>query len=391
MEANDISKWAARSAALAQLSAGLGTEMADVVERMHGSIGQFPSPWGELEREHTSGITGLVYGCVKTSMSAAHWGLRQAAHTLRGLDQDDEDWLPVEAAINGVCGDGLVDKGNPLAIDMQFAGEVAATSDNAETLLLFVHGLCMSEFGWQEPSHLRARERLAEQLNARIAYLRYNSGLHISENGERLAELLESYAANDKRIVVIGHSMGGLITRSACHYAEQAGHSWLGKLNQLVCLGTPHNGAPLERLGNFANSLLKTTPYTKPLARLGNLRSSGICDLRHGNLLHGDWREVTDPDHFDDCRTAVPTQAHVDYLLVAGTRSTEIPDSPYEAKHDLLVTVASAWAQSRKPSRSLDGDNIERKLVANTNHMNLLWDAEVYQLIAEWLGTVAKQ
>lgn len=387
---NDVSKWAARSAALAQMGAGLGVELADVVERMHGSIAQLPSPLAELEREHTRGITGFVYGWVKTSMSAAHWGLRHAASSLSGLDQDDEDWMPVRAAINGVCGDALADQANPLAIEMAFEGEQAADRADSNTLLLFVHGLCMSEHGWQEPSHLMARSRMAEQLNARIAYLRYNTGLHMSENGERLAEMLEAYTEGDQRIVIVGHSMGGLVTRSACHYAQQAGHQWQHKLSHVVCLGTPHNGAPLERLGNFANTMLKTTPYTKPLARLGNIRSAGICDLRHGNLLHSDWREVSDPDHYDDCRTPVPLLPEVNYLLVAGTRSQDVPENPFEAKHDLLVTVASAWAQSHKPSRSLAGDNIQRELLASTNHMDLLWDAKVYHLVSEWLASSAK-
>lgn len=387
MANKDVTKWLARSASLVQMGAGLGSEITDVVERMHGSIGQRPLPWSKLESEHTKGITGFVYGCVKTSFASAHWGLRHVAHSLAELDESDVAWQPIHAAMNGVCGDSLEDKGNPLAMKMQFVEEQAAVSESSETLLLFVHGLCMGESGWLEPSHLAARDQLANQLNARVAYLRYNSGLHISENGELFAQLLEDYAADDKRLVIVGHSMGGLLTRSACHYAKAHNHRWTEKLSHLVCLGTPHNGAPLERLGNFANTLLKVTPYTAPLARLGNLRSAAICDLRHGNLLHQDWKGVEDPDHYDDLRTAVPLQETTEYLFVAGTRSELVPENPYEAKHDLLVTVASAWAESQNPERRLAGDNIQRKLVANTDHMNLLWSAEVYQLIAEWLDT----
>jgi triacylglycerol esterase/lipase EstA (alpha/beta hydrolase family) len=59
-------------------------------------------------------------------------------------------------------------------------------------------------------------------------YLRYNTGLHISHNGQTLAELLNRLhvlwpaAAEEplKETVLVGHSMGGLVAR-ACHYGLQ--------------------------------------------------------------------------------------------------------------------------------------------------------------------------
>ena len=119
-------------------------------------------------------------------------------------------------------------------------------------------------------------------------YLHYNSGRHVSENGREFAALLEQLVAGwpvpVDELVIVGHSMGGLVARSACHHAEAQGQAWLASLTKLVCLGTPHHGAPLERGGRWVDVLLGLSPYVAPFARLGKARSAGITDLRFGNL-----------------------------------------------------------------------------------------------------------
>lgn len=388
MNSKKLKTWAGRGASVAQLGAGLGAEIVDVVERMHGSISRSPMPLGKLEDDSARGISGFVYRCVKSGFEASHLGLRKLAEQWQDADDNDPRWLQVRAATNGVCGDALLARGNPLAQPMVFVNEAPAPeldSEEPETLLLFIHGLCMSELGWFDGVHKLAAAGLAERLNARVAYLRYNSGLHISENGENLARLLEDYAANDQRIVIVGHSMGGLLARSASFYAEQHGYHWLSKLSHVVALGTPHNGAPAERLGNMANTVLMASPYTHPLSRLGNIRSAGIRDLRFSNLQHCDWQALEDPDHYQDLRTPVPLNAGTEYLFVAGTRSELMTDNPLDAKHDMLVTVESAWALGDNPDFVLQGDNINRVALAATDHLRLLWSCEVYDEINAWL------
>lgn len=382
-----LKNWLSRGSATAQLGAGLGAEVVDVVERMHGSISQAPLPFSKLDDESTRGITGLVYRCVKGSFEACHLGLRKLAESLADPDDQDPHWLAVRASINGVCGDSLEQRGNPLAQQMQL--NETMPREGSDTLLIYIHGLCMSDLGWRDGVHAKATEALAERLNARVAYLRYNTGKHISENGEAFSGLLEQAAKTDTNIVIIGHSMGGLITRSACHYAEQSGASWLAKLTHVATLGTPHNGAPAERLGSFANSLLTHSPYTNPLSRLGGLRSAGIRDLRFGNLLHSDWQGVENPEQPDDLRTPVALPQHIQWLLLAGTRSEFLTDNPLDAKHDLLVTVASAWAQADNADFTLQGDNINRVLLSATDHMRLMWSCEVYDEINAWLDDLA--
>lgn len=238
--------------------------------------------------------------------------------------------------------------------------------------------------------HDIAAAKLATRLNARRAYLRYNTGCHISENGEQLAKLLESYAAHDKNIVIVGHSMGGLLTRSACEFAKASKANWLPKLSHLVALGSPHNGAPAERLGNMANTILMASPYTNPLSRLGNFRSAGIRDLRFGNLQHSDWQGIDDPDHYDDRRLPVALNPSTEYLFVAGTRSELLTDQPLDAKHDMLVTVESAWAMGEKPEFVLQGDNLHRVILSATDHLRLMWSCEVYDEIDAWFDDLAE-
>ena len=385
MTDNKLKPWLSRSSAIAQMGVGLGADIVDVVERMHGSISNKPLPWAADADDRTRGITSFVYKTIKGSFDASHLGLRKLAETLADPDDSNPTWLQVRAAINGVCGDALAMRGNPLVQPMAFV-DAEPMVEEPDTLLLFIHGLCMHEAGWFDGVHQAQAKVLAERLNARVAYLRYNSGLHISENGEQLAKLLDSYAANEKRIVIIGHSMGGLLTRSACYYGGKQSAGWLNKLSHVVTLGTPHDGAPAERLGSWANSLLTYSPYTKPLARLGQIRSKGKQDLRHGCLRHDDWQALNNEEQATDIREPVPLLDKTEYLLVAGTRSEAVGDNPYACKHDLLVTVRSAWAANEnRPEMVLQGDNVNRVLLTATDHMHLLWSCEVYDEIHAWL------
>ena len=85
-------------------------------------------------------------------------------------------------------------------------------------------------------------------------HVRYNTGLHVSENGRGLARLLdemvEEWPCQLEELVLIGHSMGGLVARSACHY----GASWTDRVRHVFCLGSPHLGADLEKGANVLGS-----------------------------------------------------------------------------------------------------------------------------------------
>ena len=205
---------------------------------------------------------------------------------------------------NGVLGDYLAQIGNPLAIEMRLrhGGHPLelerqalrlALPEATRKLVVLVHGSCLSDRRWTRQGHDHGAA-LARDLGFTPVYLHYNSGLHISSNGREFAALLERLVAAWPtpldELVIVAHSMGGLVARSACHVGETAAHAWRSKLRKLVCLGSPHHGAPLERGGHWVDLFLSASRYSAPLARLGKIpcrRDGHALRQRHGRALGG--------------------------------------------------------------------------------------------------------
>ena len=189
-------------------------------------------------------------------------------------------------------------------------------------LVVLLHGLCMNDLQWKRKGHDHGVS-LARDLAYTPVYLHYNSGLHVSTNGrafaERLETLVQLWPVPLTELVIIGHSMGGLVARSACHYGALARHEWVRRLDKLVFVGTPHHGAPLERGGNWVDLLLGASRYSAPLARLGKIRSAGITDLRFGNLLDEDWNKRDRFKRTGDLRLPVPLPQGVACYAIAAT------------------------------------------------------------------------
>jgi pimeloyl-ACP methyl ester carboxylesterase len=242
---------------------------------------------------------------------------------------DQSPWLEDAAlgALNGVVGDFLHDKGNSLDLGMHFRlGDryLAPQDIEAPRIALFVHGVSVTEWGWcmnAEAYHGDAAVNFGTLLERDRGYtpvfLRYNSGRHISHNGRQLAELLDALACEE--LLLVGHSMGGLVARSACYYGEKEQRRWPGALTHVFCLGSPHLGAPLEKAGNVITSVLGLVdlPGTQIPARVINARSAGIKDLRFGYLIDEDW-EGRDPDALlEDNRQELPLLDGVTYAFIA--------------------------------------------------------------------------
>ena len=226
------------------------------------------------------------------------------------------------AALNGLYGDRLEAEGSPLAIPMQFRRHGAP----APHVAVFVHGLGETEYAWGSPSY---GDRLRDDLGISPVYVRYNTGRHISQNGVSLAQLLEGLDA--ERITLVGHSMGGLIARAACHH----GGDWTSKVRLTVSLGTPHAGAPLEQAVHAISAALHLAPETRPFARFLRRRSAGIRDLRRGSLVDEDW-SGRDPDALRaKALREVPLLPNATHAFVAATitRSDKHPARPPARRH----------------------------------------------------------
>lgn len=380
---------ASRTAGLLHLGSGLAAEIVDVVERMHGTIARRPLPASRLDDDHTTGITRIIYRGIRRSfdlVADALGGTARGMHRLAGADESPA-WVTTRGIINGVCGDSLEERNNPLALPMRLVSRKGDATSS--TLVLFLHGLCMTEHGWQRGEFTEFEDWCIREFNARTAHVRYNSGRRISVNGRELAGLLQAQVKNEgiDQLILIGHSMGGLLIRSACHYGQ--GHDWLKKLTHVAMLGTPHRGAPLERIGNMANGLLKISPYTTPLAHIGDLRSAGIKDLRFTSLIDEDWHEKAEDLPHPEGKSDVPLISNVHYLMVAATRSGEVHDPVWRSKDDLLVPVASAWGMSKDGEDRLNHASLQRELVVNLDHMALMGNREALRYIQRWLTNTA--
>jgi len=359
-----------------------------IVEAMHSRIARVPPPLGTLADRPTTGITGLVYrsiqgttGLVGKALDAALAGVESVLPPSMPDGQANASRDAVVAALNGVMGDHLERTGNPLAIRMSLRPRPADAARGPRVLLL-VHGLCMSDHQWTRDGHDHG-QALAS-LGYCPVYARYNSGLHVSANGAELASqleaLLDGWPVALESLAVIGHSMGGLVVRSALHEAMQAGMHWPTRLKQLVFLGTPHHGAPLERGGNWLHRGLGVSPYVAPFTRLSGLRSSGITDLRHGNLLEQDWAANRFAQR--DTRAAVPLPHGVACYTVAGTIGDGRAD---EWLGDGLVPLTSALGRHAKPTRDLHIPLSHQWIARGVNHLDLLGSEAVYQRLRHWL------
>jgi hypothetical protein len=255
----------------------------------------------------------------------------------------------------------------------------------------------MNDLQWTVQADVRTvnhAETLASKLGYTPVYVRYNTGLHTSQNGQMLSNQLELLSAlwpvPLTEISVLVHSMGGLVTRSAVHAAQHSKRHWVNKLKNIVFLGTPHQGATLEKAGNWIDVLLGTTPYSAPFKKLAELRSAGITDLRYGNVLDSDWqgedRFKPKTKHEHSNREHLPLPDGVACYTVAATLAAKRSLLADRLIGDGLVPLNSALGVHSDPARSLVFAKSSQLIVYRTNHMALLGSAEVSEQLLTWLG-----
>lgn len=380
--------------------------VTNLVQTMHQTIGAGPDVLGRPLERPTRLLTGAVYGSIRGVTDLVGAGIDGALSQLEplitpllgdGPPRTERETLV--AVLNGVLGDYLHETDNPLAISMRMrrggstlpleAGPLAAAlPDAGPKLLLLVHGSCMNDLAWNRKQHEHG-QWLAKELGYTPVYLHYNSGLHISTNGAELSTLLEqltsSWPTPIEELVLLGHSMGGLVSRSACHAAETVGHAWRKRLTRLVCLGSPHHGAPLERGGNLLESSLGISRYSAPLAQLGKLRSAGVTDLRFGNVLDAHWDKRDRFSRHDDPRDQLSLPEGVRCYALAASLS---PASTARDKlrGDGLVPVDSALGLHKKTALTLRFPESQQWLGYGMGHLDLLSHPEVAQTLLRFLA-----
>ncbi|MCC3157524.1 hypothetical protein LJ737_09755 [Hymenobacter sp. 15J16-1T3B] len=317
-------------------------------------------------------------------------------------------------ALNGAIGDQLAARGDQRAIRLSFRRQDADVpaidlnlTDGPRPTVVFVHGLMGDEHIWQTgpAGLLRYGPRLAEDLPAvRCLYVRYNTGLHISENGRALHQLLtqlvQAWPEAVTDLTLVGHSMGGLVIRSAGYYAHEelrwareaeattaAAAPWLAHLRQVFLLGVPNEGSFLEQ-----NSFLTSLALRRFDLRLARLladtidrRSAGIRDLRHARLVDEDWQNP----HADDLvppRTPVPPLPGVQYHVLAASLLKNAESALAQYFGDGLVGGGSATGSVFRRA-----EQVLVRIFPRQHHGTLLADADVYEYIRTRLAADSQQ
>jgi pimeloyl-ACP methyl ester carboxylesterase len=253
---------------------------------------------------------------------------------------------------------------------------------------VFVHGLMETEQAWHPSEGESFGERLAREGGWTALELRFNSGLHVSENGRALADLLAGIVAEwpveVEQVALVGHSMGGLVARSGAHQAAGEGAAWIGRVRHIVSLGSPHMGAPLAQGVHYAAHALHTVPELRPFARLLRRRSAGIRDLRTGSLVDADWAG-RDPDALRAAACAeVPLLDGVAHCFVAATVTRDPRHPVGRLLGDALVLAPSAAGRSR--TRRLEFRDEDGHHLGGAHHLALLRHPAVYERLRDWLA-----
>ncbi len=375
-----------------------------LVEAMHTNIAEKPTRLaGAIVGGAVNRTTSAVYKSIRRITRAVGEGIDVALGAVApalGHIESSPARESLISALNGVLGDYLAETGNPLAVTMHLRREgkpleltrkklAAAILAPSSSVLVLVHGLCRDDRGWERDGHDHGAE-LARDLSYTAAYLHYNTGLHISTNGRAFAQILEALVAAWpvplKEVSILAHSMGGLVARSAHHYASAAGHTWPRKLRKLVFLGTPHHGVPFERAGHRFDLLLEKTPYTAPFALLGKVRSAGITDLRHGYVLEEDWKGHDRFANRVDSRRPLPLPKRVQCYTIAATIGHAPASRLDQLLGDGLVPVPSALGDHHDSRLKLTFPRSHQWTATGTSHLGLLLPGQLYERIRGWFG-----
>jgi triacylglycerol lipase len=352
------------------------------------------------ESFHDAVITSL-YGAISGVLRVSSGSIRALAK--RGIGRPVESsriGRGVVATVNGLIGDELRMVDDPQAIVMAVrkdGGDIPVSPwpigesfrDASSHIVLFLHGLCESDESWNlgdRSTTSTYAQRIKDDTDGTPVFVRYNTGLRVSENGKHLdwliRQLVASWPTDVTRITLVGHSMGGLVVRAATNHATASGQTWQHLVRDVICLGTPHTGAALEKVAHMGSRVLHFFPESRPFSAILNSRSGGILDLRHGYITREEWegQDLTQLWGLD--RIAAAPLPHAEYHFVIATLGATKRHPFSRILGDLLVHFSSAAGIGRSGA-VVDGARLE--YLPSTHHFALLNHPRVADWLVQWL------
>ena len=361
---------------------------------------------GRVPESLHDAVATSIYGGLSGVLRISSGSVR--ALSARGIGRPVESsrlGRGIVSAVNGLIGDELRLLDDPQAITMAVrvdGADVPATGwplteafrDATGHVVVFLHGLCEDDESWSTGRRAHGTtygERITAETDGTPVFVRYNTGLHVSENGRHLdallRQLVDAWPVRVTRITLVGHSMGGLVVRSATNYATAAGAAWTGLVRDVVCLGTPHSGAVLEKAAHVGSRLLKFLPESRPFARILDSRSAGIVDLRHGYISSDEWEGQDLTAQWGLDRIAAAPLPHAEYHFVAATMGASQKHSFSSVLGDLLVHFSSATGVGRTGA-VVEGASFE--YIPSAHHFVLLNHPRVGDWLVEWVKASAR-
>jgi pimeloyl-ACP methyl ester carboxylesterase len=318
------------------------------------------------------------------------------------LKDDSHHMVPI---LNGLMGDTMAEKGSSALVNMSFRYqsrdiEICKLDEHydfekyAGKVILVIHGLMNDESIWQSESTdkiQRLGTRIGNEEKANVLYIRYNTGLHISENGRKFSDLIQKFTdthSSVKELIIISHSMGGLVTRSAGYYADIQKQDWTKLLKKVFLIGVPNEGSYLAKVAYMTQYFFRKVDITEndSVAKFFDVRSNGIKDLSFGYLVDEDWQNAKDGNEKNIETTKVYPLPNVDYYLIAGTVADEKNRSRiFTFFGDGLVEKESALS-SLFTTNNLKSGKVELKLFTNETHLSLLESEKVFEYVNKKIG-----
>ncbi|HYN29886.1 MAG TPA: hypothetical protein VES95_08465 [Dermatophilaceae bacterium] len=380
--------------AVGELGGSLAESVAESAAHSRAEAAHWP-PGAEVARSaRAGGDAGAGSALAEASSLADSPGWGRAIAVLGGLFGD---WAAHEVPALTPC---MTVRRRGRVVPQTPEGMAETYPDASDRVVVFVHGLVETEMWWRRAGLLHHGdvdewygERLEDDLGCTPVKIRYTSGLRVSDNGRDLAELLarlvEVWPRPVTDLALVGHSMGGLVLRSALAQAGAGtpdAEPWTWLVRHTVTLGAPHLGAPLEQGVAHAVPVLRRVPETRWLADVLAARAVGIKDLRHGSLLEDHWLGI-DPDipgPRPAGATRIPLHDGIHHLVVMSTLARRHDSFLGHLFGDLLVQPASAVGESGdEEAWLLPDDQVLR--IGGVSHLGLLNNERVYERLVDWL------